>query len=247
MTQKTKEVVMIQSVFKRYKNIAPFGCMCSLALHLRKIGLRSSSCFFDWLTSDLAHNMEIVDNDFNDFFNKKYFKQEYPDYAHLITNTKYNFVYSHVFNPKQTLDKQYESVKKRVQRGIDNFKKALSDDCLLIYYSRSKKETDWIRDNQDKIKAFCLKHRCDITFVLNFDIDGPFIFPKYIIPQNNIHKPIGGGVSYLFEKTEKLDEYLLSVFDPEERQKNLRHVSKESLFIRIKRKLYSFRKDRLVV
>lgn len=238
---------MAQSTFKIYNNVVSFGCMCSLALHLKKLGLRSSSGYFDWVTSDIEKNIELVENNFEGFFDTKYFKQEFPGYAHLITNTKYRVVYTHVFDPKSTLKKQYQKCRRYVQKKIDNFYKSLNDNCLLIYYSRSEQENNWIKTHQELIKEFCDKHKCDMAFVLNFDIEGPFAFPKFVIPQNNIHKPNGGGVSYPFEHTEELDDFLISHYDIEKRQKNLSFKSKESLIHRIKRRLGAHKKDRLVV
>lgn len=238
---------MIQSASKIYNNIVSFGCMCSTALYLKKIGVRSSSCFFDWLTSDLKHNMELVDSGFKDFFETKYFKQEFPGYSHLITNTKYNFVYTHVFNPKETMKKQYKRVKKHIQKSIDNFIKSINDNCLLIYYSRSKEECEWIKHNESAIHDFCSRHNCDMTFVLNFDIGNNFQFKKIVIPQNNIHKPNGGGVSYPFECTEELDSFLISHYDENKRLKNINFKSHRSIIGALKHKLQSKKKDRLVV
>lgn len=232
---------------KIYENVVSFGCMCSLALYLRKLGLRSASCFFDWITSDIKNNMMLVNNNFSNFFDKELFKQQYPGYAHLITNTKYNFVYSHVFNPKETLEKQYSSVKRRVQKSINNFNKSIKNNCLLVYYSRDFNEINWIFNNQKIIDEFVKKNGCDILFIFNFDINGKFIFPKFIIPQNNIHKPNGGGVSFPFENTEEIDAYLLSHYDPKRRMKNLKHRSHVSIYSRIKRRLQSKSCDKLII
>ena len=230
-----------------YNNIVSFGCMCSLALYLRKTGLRSSSCFFDWITSNLKNNIELVECNFKDFFNEQYFKQEFDGYPHLITNTKYNFVYTHVFNPKETFEKQRNSVKKNVQKKINNFERSISDKCLLIYYSRSIDENNWIKENQNLISSFADKYNCDFLFVLNFDITGEFIFPKFVIPQNNIHKPNGGGVSYPFVDTDDLTAYLISHYDEKKRKKNLKYKLSDPFLLRLKRRLERSKKDKLVI
>ena len=242
-------MIMKESKFKIYNNIVSFGCMCSTALYLKKIGVRSKSCFFDWITSDIKNNLLLVNNKFDDFFNKTYFRQDYKGYSHLVTNTKYNFVYSHVFDSKKTLAKQYNSVKKRVQKSIDNFLLSLNDSCLLVYYSRSEVENKWIVDNQESIKDFCKTYGCDIIFVLNFEIDVDFAFPTFVIPQNNVHIPNGGGVSFPFTNTEALDAYLIEHYPIDKLQKNLRHPKKEhkSIFKSAFHRLSMLKRDKLKI
>lgn len=221
--------------------------MCSVALYLKKIGVRSCSSFFDWNDSCLRDNIRIVDSNFRDVLNPCFFKQLYPEHPHIVTNTKFNLSYVHTFNPKRSLNNQIESVKKNVNKRINNFINSLNDNCLLVYYSRTTDENNWIKDNQHLIECFCSKHNCDILFVLNNDIDGEFLFPKFVIPQNNIHKPFGGDVSYLFEETNELDEYILSRYDENKRKQNLAFKHKKSIFKKIISRFESRKKNRLKV
>lgn len=233
---------------KEYKSIIPFGCMCSVALHLNKLGLRSKSAFFDWLTSDIQSNMKVVDDDFTDFFNAKYFRQDYQQHPHLVTHTKYHFIYSHVFDAKRSLKRQYHYVQRNVQRSIDNFKALLNNKpSLLLYYSRDEKEITWICENQDLLAVFAKRHECDLAFVFNYPAKEGFSFPAFVIRQNDIHKPIGGGVSFPLIETGDLDAYLLCHYADEQRKQNLLYRPKTHLIHKLFSKIRSYRKDRLRV
>lgn len=239
---------MSQLIFDRYNNIVSLGCMCSTALYLRKIGVRSKSCFFDWINVDSFKDViYLIDDNFTDCLNLKFLEQNFDESPHIITNTKYKIDFVHLFNSKISFHRQYKSVKDRLERSIKNFNDSLKDSCLLVYYARTIDDVNWIQNHQKDIISFCDKHKCDIYFILNFEPNHHFVLKKIVIPQNNIHKPFGGGVSFPFTDTEKLDNFLISHFDESKRNKNLRFKEKKSVFKKIKNAILRAGKNKLIV
>lgn len=239
---------MNQLISKKYNNIVSVGCMCSTALYLRKIGVRSKSCFFDWVNIKCFEDViKIMNDNFADCLNINFLKQNFPDSPHIVTNTKYNIDFVHLFNSKLTFKKQFKSVNDKVKRSIKNLKDSLSDSCLLIYYARAKDDIIWIQTHQKNIKSFSEKYNCDLYFVFNFECTQKFDFKNIVIPQNNIHKPFGGGVSFPFTETKDLDDFLISHFDKDKRSKNLKFKEKKSIFVRIRNLIFRIRKNKLIV
>ena len=224
---------------EKYNHIISFGCMCSCALFLKKFGFRDSSYFFDWLTSNIFGNIETIENDFKDVTNPGFFKQEYTDYPHLVTHTKYGFIYTHVFDAKTTYSKQSKQVNKYTFKRIQNFKKSLLDNSLLVYYCRDAEEQKEIEKSVNKLIEFTQKYSVDILFIFNNKVGSSFPFKSFVIPYNNIHYPIGGEVSYPFEggDTEDMVSWLTSRYDENLRNKNLQFKRKRNVFKAVIRKL----------
>lgn len=233
----------------KYDFILPFGSMCSISLLLRDNGFRSKSSFFDWITSNFFGNIELVNNSFLDCFNKDFLVQNFKEQPQLITNTKYNFTYTHIFNPKETFDRQKNCVKKHIDKTIDNFYSCIKSDALLIYYCRDKKEQDKIIESIDVILSFCSKHKVDFAFIFNNPVENFFPFFYVVTEYNNKHHPFEDSVSYPLEGPEidKLLKWLECKFDETKRKSNLKYKHKDSLVIRIKRKLQSKQKNRLLL
>lgn len=239
---------MDKIVYKdEYNHIISFGCMCSCAIFLKKNGFRDASYFFDWLTSDFFHNLEIIKNDFNDVNNSAFFKQEYDGYPHMVTNEKYGFIYTHVFDTKKTYEKQKKGVDAYINKRIKNTKKAISDNALLLYYCRDLEEQRKIEESSDLIKDFSKRFSLDFAFVFNNAVNDKFPFKSFIIPYNNIHYPIGGGVSFPFENgdLEKLIDWLKGKYNSEKIAKNLKHKTKKNYFKAIINRLNKHKKNRL--
>ena len=237
-----------QQVYKdKYSNIVSLGCMCSTALYLKKIGVRSCSTFFDWLDGNLKGYLEIIENNFDDVLNKDLLVQKYESAPHIVTNKKYDVSFVHLFDSKKTFSSQEKYVKKYVKKHIDNFVRSLNNYCLLVYYCREKNEEDWIQNNQELLVKFCEQHHCDLIFVFNNKEVKLNSFKSFFVPTNNIHKPFGGPVSYLFEDTAELDAFLISHYDPEQRKKNLQFKPRKHVLRSLMTRLSSHKKDKLVL
>ena len=219
--------------------------MCSCALFLRKHGFRDVSCFFDWLTSYFFENIKLIENDFGDVLNSKFFIQEYTDNPHLVTNTKYKFVYTHVFDPKTTYTKQKTKVEKYINKRIANFKKTFSDNSLLVYYCRDLEEQKKIENSTERIIDFINKFNTNIIFIFNNKVEADFPFKTFVIPYNNIHKPIGGEVSYPFEggDTDELIDWLTERYDESKILKNKKYKKRRNLFVSLINKLKRNKKN----
>ena len=217
---------------EKYNHIISFGCMCSCALFLEKYGFRDASYFFDWLTSNIFGNIEVIENDFAVVTNATFFKQEYDDYPHLVTHEKYGFIYTHVFDTKTTYVKQSKQVNKYISKRIQNIKNALLNNSLFVYYCRDKEEQKQIEKSANKILEFSQKYNVDILFIFNNEVSSSFPFKSFVIPYNNTHYPIGGDVSYPFEggDTEEIVSWLTQRYDETLRNKNLQFKRKRNLF-----------------
>lgn len=246
LSRTAEQSFMKKLKFDIYNHIVPFGCMCSLTLYLRDAGFRSESLFFDWTDSNLKDNIALVRNDFNDFLNESLLTQDYKDQPHIITNTKYNLSYVHVFDRKTTFCRQYKKVKKYLERRIVRFKKALSDKCMLLYYCRKPDEAIWIGNHQQFIEAFCDEFNCDIVFIVNDKIDN-LNYLQFVIPSNETHKPFGGKVSFPFEKTDEIDSFLSLHFDCGKRANNLSFKPKKDIFKKAIGRIKNLQRDKLVL
>ncbi|MCR5308538.1 MAG: papain-like cysteine peptidase [Bacilli bacterium] len=227
-------------------SIVPFGCCCGPATLLKRNGLRNKSCFFDWLDGNLFSYIDVVNNNFEDVLNVTYLVQMF-DNPSIILNKRYNFSFVHLFDRKKTFSEQIYAVQSKVSKQIKNFKECLNGDSLLLYYCRDRNEMLEIIERQQDILKFSDYYKTSFVFVFNYEPKSSFCFKYYVVPQNNTHFPFGGGVTSPFI-CEDLEKYLISIFDENIRKQNLKWKDPEkNLINRIKRKIYSFKKDKLII
>ena len=215
-----------------------FGCMCSTALFLRKYGFRSESTIYDWFSSSLLSNLKMLDDGFKNLLKKEYLYQPYKEFPHIVDNSFYDVSLNHIFDEYTSFKKQIKNVTKicntRINRFMENLK---SGGSLLVYYSRDEKECKWISKNQALLKGYCKKYGFDWLFITNYRLEDDFIFPNYVVPTNNIHKPYGGGVSFPFENEKPIVDYLANHYSPELIKENLKHKEKKHAVKKIIRRL----------
>lgn len=223
---------------KKYNNIISFGCMCSTALFLKKEGFRSISTIFDWFSSSFESNLKLLNNNFDKLFEKEYLTQKYKDFPHIVDNTYYNVSMPHLFDPYVKFNSQIKKIKKYASKKIKNFYNCICDNCLLVYYCREKDDHKFICSHIDLIKKMIDVYNCDILFITNIDFSSDFPFKSFTVPVNNIHKPYGGDVSFPFENTLPIIEYLNSKYDLEKKENNLKFKNKSyNIFTHLMRKI----------
>lgn len=137
---------------KKYDFIVSIGEACICSESLRKAMMQIKSYPFDWIKShDIITNIEIILNNFQDFFNKDYLQEKYinkpkddneRNWSYVYTNTKYNLDLIHDFRYGIEFEENYKNVVEKYQRRIDRFYKSIenSKSVLLVYIERPKTE-----------------------------------------------------------------------------------------------------------
>lgn len=159
---------------KKYNIIYSLGADCACAIYLNKNDLRKTSGPFDWLThAPLANRLELIIQDFKDFFNFEDVKllprdgpiphDEYYDY---YENLKNSFYYYHDFPKSIPLETAFKTAKEKYQRRISRFTKNIvaSEKVLLVWLAHNHVTHD------DLIKDLChqitQKYNKNIDFLL---------------------------------------------------------------------------------
>lgn len=129
-----------------YENVISLGYFCSVAKDLERIGLRNFSSPFDWTISDFKGVLQLIDNDFEGFF--EYENLEQSSTLHQVyRDSKYNIEFFHDFDPKRDLKKQYKKVRKKYERRIRRFYNKIQNTTLFIRYIESQDELEYIENN----------------------------------------------------------------------------------------------------
>lgn len=85
-----------------YNHFISLGSFCSLASELERFGLRDASYPFDWLISDFKDVIYLIDNEFDDLFNEKYFMQN-TTHRECYVNEARNMYFFQDFNAYEPL------------------------------------------------------------------------------------------------------------------------------------------------
>ena len=126
-----------------YNYIFSIGENCFTAALLRDNNLRKCSGPLDWLTPleyskiNLISNLQLINNEFEDFFDKKYLsfvgKTDYKYSIYFDSNS--HLYYPHDFKEGDNFDVEYDSVylkyKNRINRTIDLLKD--NNKVLMVY------------------------------------------------------------------------------------------------------------------
>lgn len=164
----------------KYDIIYSVGMDCACALYMNKASIRKCSGPFDWLTGvDFNIRMELILNNFEEFFNKEDFvflpKSKDPNIGtdeecDYYQNMKTGFYFYHDFVIDK-FEECFEDVKNKYIRRIDRFYKNIksSKKVLFIYLTHSEKiDNEMIRFYQKKISdKFGLK--VDFLIIENDD------------------------------------------------------------------------------
>lgn len=224
------------------------GHSCSIAMDLEKMGLRSESLPFDWLISDFKGVMQAIENHFEDFLTYEYMQQARPNRAYY-RNYKYNIQFYHDFDKYHPLADQIDAVQEKYNRRIERFYKTISEPTLFIRYITNTQLVDeptnelvWIEQNYDSIlkiiKSFNQEN--EIIFIANEGTSSSIV-PLYIVsPDENNHitwSPL--------QKQPELYDRLQNAEFPDREANILRYRKKQQkkLFLRVKNKLLSIRKN----
>lgn len=198
-------------------------------MELERCGIRTVSLPFDWLiTGNYELVLKLIENRFDQFIEKNNLYQEYDINPSYYYNDAYDIHFYHDFDPKRSLEMQYDTVSSKYNRRIKRFYETIKEPTVFIRYCSGDEELAFIRDNADKIQQL----------LNSFNAKNEII---YISSKKGFYEPTatyyyaepdrGDGVSRKFlAHLPQLKEYLIekSGISKEERRKNVkRYVCKQ--------------------
>lgn len=112
--------------------IISLGEECTIAYYLKSRNYRKFSLPFDYITSDLDIIIDLMDNNFKDFFNVTKHNIHNDNFNADGTNTIFiNNVYENLTFPHHNLNSK--KIVESFQRRITRFKNLISSDCNIIF------------------------------------------------------------------------------------------------------------------
>lgn len=140
----------------KFEHVIAFGSARNVAAGLSRLGLRENSGPFDWYMSNLALNLTLLENHFEDFLN--------PDnlvhHPHPLNNgeyfdQKYHMGFIHDFDPAQDappLSEQIDGVRAKYRRRIDYLYECLKQPTLFVH-SICSRDAVYVNDHIEEIRA----------------------------------------------------------------------------------------------
>lgn len=181
---------------KKYDIIYSIGTDCACAGYLKKYNLRNCAGPFDWLTrASFETRMNLIANDFKDFFNIKDIKllslgKNEPINQHMnnYKNIRHDFYYYHDFPAAMSFENAFIEAKEKYNRRIKRFMEDLKnkEKVLLIYHAHSEiTKNSTIKELCNKV---CEKYQKQIDFVIleNDDTKGIDEFEEVKVSDNII-------------------------------------------------------------
>ena len=159
---------------KKYNIIYSIGQDCACGLYMKKARIRCCSGPFDWLTNTSFENrINIILNDFEDFFNKEDFRimqkpTNFPDDKgnEYYENTRTGLYFWHDFPTNIDFETIFPSVKEKYNRRIKRFYDNIinNEKILLIYFSHFPLCDNYII--QELCNKVCDKFNKKIDFLI---------------------------------------------------------------------------------
>ena len=160
---------MITNTDVKYRHIISLGHFCSVASEIERFGFRDKSYPFDWvLSKSFECVVKLINNRFEDYLKEDYLYQS-PSIHWQYRNMEYNIEFVHDFSEWKSFDSQIEDVRKKYQRRIDSFYKAIQAPTFFIRYICDEKELHFIEDNYHSIVEMIRSYNTNnsIVFVAN--------------------------------------------------------------------------------
>jgi hypothetical protein len=145
----------------------PIGNNCAPTWYLQKIGYRNFAFPFDWTVTPINSAIEILNNDFEDFFNldnliflpstkRLLFKNDednpelVDDIITPVYDKKYHILFVHDFSENAKLE--YIKVKEKYMRRVERFKKLLKNkNKKIIFIYDNTQPNEWQKNQYDKV------------------------------------------------------------------------------------------------
>ncbi len=160
-------------IFSEYDHVIPLGEACFVATFLKDLGVRAFSGPFDWLMgADLESRLELVLNEFKDFFNIEDFQcitkeiedgliaeglTDFPTKHEIYVNTRTKIHHNHDFLRDMPLEKSYPEAKEKFDRRIERFLDLLRSDVKILFFYVDMPKDDVQRADQDKLTELLVR------------------------------------------------------------------------------------------
>ena len=170
---------------KYYDVVISLGQYCITSTALRRCKLQRQSMPFDWSAGiieekcgkgGLAGKVDLICNDFENFFNKEDFEnwgnnQENDTYNLWIVNTRTGLQYKHDFPASVDFNERFSFVKEQYLRRANRLKIYLkkSKRVLFVYMARDEGfSNDYLLDQYYKIKSSNYRHiKCELLYIMH--------------------------------------------------------------------------------
>ena len=152
--------IPLRKVKPLHTTLVSLGTACFMAEALKKMGLRRYS--------SVDKRLNIVLNDFQDFFNKKdlFYVSEYNQKKCIYKNKRTDLVFNHDFlTPPQSFSEQYTKVNEKYERRIKRLINFMHDKNENILFCFGELET-----NFDLQKAQKVLKQLNQKFEANIDL-----------------------------------------------------------------------------
>ncbi|NLD50755.1 MAG: hypothetical protein GX660_26745, partial [Clostridiaceae bacterium] len=146
----------LHQIRDKYDLVVGLGCNCQVAYQLKRLNLRKFAAPIDAiLVNDIRQLNAFIGNDYKDFMRLKNLKLNMninnPDsYNYVVHDTLYDCYSYHDYPrkyPKSLWFLAHPSVKRRIQRRINNFRKYIAEvDSVLFVRASEAMEYEGLKE-----------------------------------------------------------------------------------------------------
>lgn len=151
-----------------FERVISLGWFCSVALEIKRIGLRDGSYPFDWLlTHNFSKVLDIMNAEVDSImFLKNEDMLQYEGDASKWYNKRYQISLFHDFDKYKKMISQLDMVNKKYQRRVKRLQECV-DSTLYIRYVKDQEEALYITANETRIDNIIKKRNAsnDIIYI----------------------------------------------------------------------------------
>ena len=203
-----------------FENYISLGGKCYVAGSMSKIGIRDCAGPFDWYVSDFKAVLEVLDNDFSDFLNRKNLVEDL-DGTHMLRDVKYGFQFPHEI--KTSLEADYDGICEKYRMRIQRFReKTYKKSCFLRTILPD--EVDWVKNHLEYINNIIQRRNKEneiIYLVVDPEDEENFEYPFFAVKDLWVKWLARRGMRALFDTNQQLQDFLIQNYDENKRLKNL--------------------------
>lgn len=175
---------------KFYDIVISLGQYCITSTALRRCHLQDKSNVFDWSAGiipeqcgygGLSGKVDLICNDFKDFFNKEDFQnngnnQENDTYNLFIVNKRTGLQYKHDFPASKGFDVSFQAVKDKYLRRVERLYNAIKENnkILFVFIARDSDFSDtYLIEQQKKLSKKFPNKVIDFLYIIHSEKMSP--------------------------------------------------------------------------
>ena len=168
---------------KYYDTVIGLGQQCPCSTALRRCGLQKTSNVFDWSggwntekcgLGALEIKVELICNDFKDFFNREDFEsrgnnQENDTYNLWVVNNRTGLQYKHDWNATDDFDEQFVTIRDKYMRRVARLYEKIekSSKVLFVFIGRDEGfDNKYLIEQQEKLAKKFPNKQIDMLFLM---------------------------------------------------------------------------------